>query len=257
MSKYLLRNLDSLKERLDGEKLSLFLDYDGTLAPIAARPEDASLPLDVKGLLRSLSSIYPLAIITGRGIEDIRKRVPLKGVVFAANHGMEVWGDDFTLLYDAGAAKNSELKKVRISTDAIARSYRGVILEDKKRTLSLHYRLLDARSSKGFLGRIREQTREAVSRGFLRITEGKKVIEIRPRVEWDKGKVVAWLLDRVPFRSTFPIYMGDDETDKDAFREVRGVGCSIFVGGSGGGGADYYLRSQGEVKKFLRWLKEL
>jgi trehalose-phosphatase len=255
VSKYLLKNIEYLGGLIEGKKLSLFLDYDGTLTPIVGRPEGARLPFQIKELLRVLSSLYPTVIISGRGLGDIRDRVSLKGMVYAGNHGMEVWSEDFTMVFDPGGAAKEELKRLLSLFKALPRSFPGVIVENKGATLSIHYRLLDTREVRPFVKKLREVTGPSLEKGLVRVTEGKKVFEIRPPVSWHKGRVVEWILKRRIFSSSIPIYVGDDETDKDGFRAIRGRGFSVFVGGAEKE-ADFFLKAQDEVKLFLGWLKE-
>jgi trehalose-phosphatase len=255
VSKYLLKNLEYLERLVKGKSISLFLDYDGTLTPIVGRPERARLSFQTKELLRALETLYPTVIISGRGLGDIRERVSLKAMVYAGNHGMEVWSDAFTMVFDPGRAAKDELKKLLGLLRGLPRSFRGVIVENKGATISVHYRLLDTREVKPFVKKLRGVTGPSMDRGLVWVTEGKKVFEIRPPVLWHKGRAVEWILKRAGFSLTVPIYVGDDETDKDGFRAVRGRGFSVFVGGAEKE-ADFYLKAQGEVTPFLEWLKE-
>jgi trehalose-phosphatase len=256
VSRYLLKNIEYLEHLVKGKNISLFLDYDGTLTPIVGRPEGARLSFQIKELLRALAPLYPTVIISGRELGDIRERVSLKAMVYAGNHGMEVWSDAFTMVFDPGRAAKDELKKLLGLLRRLPRNFRGVIVENKGATISVHYRLLDTREVRPFVKKLREVTGPSLDKGLIRITEGKKVFEIRPPVLWHKGSAVEWILKRERFSSTVPIYVGDDETDRDGFRAVRGRGFSVFVGGSEKE-ADFYLKAQGEVKLFLGWLKEL
>jgi trehalose-phosphatase len=256
VSKYLLKNLDYLGGLLKGRAISLFLDYDGTLTPIVGRPEGARLSYQIKELLRALVRLYPTVIISGRALDDLIERVSIKGLVYAGNHGMEIFSEGFTMVFDTGSGAREELKRLNALLRGLPRSFRGVIIEDKGATLSVHYRLLDAREVKPFARKFMEITGPSVEKGLVRVTEGKKVFEVRPPVFWHKGKAVEWMLARRGFSATWPIYAGDDETDMDAFRVVKGAGSSVFVG-SGERGADFYLKAQDEVKNFLNWLKDL
>ncbi len=129
------------------------------------------------------------------------------------------------------------------------------MLEDKGATLSLHYRLVDGWQVAGLKKDLSEVVGPFKERGLVKVTTGKKVIELRPQIDWDKGRAVEWILGREPFTSTFPIYIGDDETDRDGFRAVNGIGTSIYVGGEDAR-ASYHMR-QSSVLGFLRWLIEL
>ena len=252
---------------LSNKKLSLMLDYDGTLTPIVGRPQDAALSFKMKELLRSLAARYPLAVITGRALDDIKSLVGLRSITYAANHGLEVSSSDttpapFTMVFDPGRGTTEELKRLSTELDALGAACRGAVVEDKGATLSVHYRLVDSSGIEGFLGDVKAVLRTSEAGGLVRVTEGKKVIEVRPRVSWDKGSVVKWLMQRHVFASTFPVYLGDDATDSDAFSALKGVGLSVFVGatpdtaGAKGMGADYMLGTQAEVYGFLKRLGE-
>ena len=254
---------------LSNKKLSLMLDYDGTLTPIVGRPQDAALSFKMKELLRSLAARYPLAVITGRGLDDIKTLVGLRSITYAANHGLEVSSSNlipapFTMVFDPGRGTTDELKRLSAELEALGAACRGAVVEDKGATLSVHYRLVDSSVLEGFLGDVKAVLRAPQKNGLVRVTEGKKVIEVRPMVSWDKGSVVKWLIDRQGFASTFPVYMGDDATDFDAFSALRGVGLSVFVGALACAtedpldrGADCLLGSQNEVYGFLKRLYEL
>lgn len=246
-----------LEGKFKGREVSLFLDFDGTLAPIVARPELAALSYFMKQLLRSLPAYYPVIVITGRGMKDIKDRVGMKGIVYAANHGMEIWSENFTMLYDLGDAKK-EIRKIENLLKEQFGKYKGIVYENKGATTSVHYRLLDSREKKDFLPKVKEFLRAFENDGLVKITDGKKVVEIRPPISWNKGSAVDWILDRAPFNGTVPVYVGDDQTDFDGFRAVKDVGVSVYVGSTSveKAGADFYLKSQLEVNEFLQWLKD-
>jgi trehalose-phosphatase len=256
MSKYLLKNLDQLGSQLKGKSISLFFDFDGTLTPIMGRPEVARLSFNTRELLRVLALRYPTVVISGRSLDDITGRVSLKGVVYAGNHGMEIRSESFTMLFDQGKAVKAEMKKLLSLLKGMPPKFRGVIIENKGVTLSVHYRLLDSRDVRAFTKRLKEIVRQSVESGLISLSEGKKVFEIRPPVDWNKGRAVDWIMQRRVFSSTVPIYLGDDVTDRDAFKAVKGSGVSVYVGGSDKE-ADFYLKAQGEVGAFLMWLKDL
>ncbi len=253
MSVHLLKNLDHLKEIFNGRRVSLFLDYDGTVTPIVARPERASLSYQMKEILRKLARAYPTAIISGRSLKDVRRKVGIPGIAYAGNHGTEIWDEDYTMVFDAGAEYKRELKKIEEELRSLALSFRGVIVENKGHSLTLHYRLLDTHNQRLFTQRYEETVRDALQRGVVRLAFSKKAFEVRPPGDWNKGSAVRWLLERKHFASTFPVYVGDDETDKDAFRAIAGRGMSVFVGAETEA-ADYHLVAQTEVKTFLKWL---
>ncbi|VAV83114.1 Trehalose-6-phosphate phosphatase [hydrothermal vent metagenome] len=247
--------------RLPGRRLSLFLDFDGTLAPIAETPALAELPPGSREVLKRLSSIYPVAVISGRGLADIREKVGLTNITYGANHGMtirsappETASKGFEMDYDIGADKLEELKAAAKVLREVEARYEGVLVEDKGATLSLHYRRLEAGQIEALMKELDSELGTFKERGLLRVTGGKKVIELRPAVDWNKGRAVEWILGQEPFASTCPVYIGDDETDRDGFRAVRGIGVSVYVGAEDKD-VSYHME-QSSVVGFLRWLIE-
>lgn len=236
--------------------LLLLMDYDGTLTPIVERPEEAIIPTDMKRHLLQLSKRYPIAIISGRALKDIRKLVGLRKIYYAGNHGLEISGPSLRLV-------RPEAEKVAPTVSEICNDLMvklghidGVIVEDKGLTASIHHRLV-APGKLGELKRIfTKTTRPHLRAGRVKIARGKKVLEIRPNINWGKGKAVLWIIEALkPKGEALPIYLGDDETDEDAFRALRGRGMTILVSKTPRkSNAEYFLRDVGEVKVFLRKL---
>ncbi|MFQ5329741.1 MAG: trehalose-phosphatase [Thermodesulfobacteriota bacterium] len=245
--------IEEFKERVGGVALSLFLDYDGTLAPIVGRPEDAALSYSMKEVLRRLQRRYPMAIISGRSLDDIMSRVAIKGVVYAGNHGFEIESEAFSYRMEEAQEFKDRLPAIAAKLHSCLSGFKGVIVEDKGLTLSVHYRLVDIREAPGVIEAVNGALASFKAEGRVRVTRGKKVIEVRPPVKWGKGKAVTWILARGPFVETIPVYIGDDETDRAAFRAIKGRGLSIVVGHRWKE-ADYFLRDQSEVIALLKWL---
>lgn len=262
MSEYLLENLGKLFASFGASaRPSVFFDYDGTLSAIAERPESAVLTQRMRSLLAAVTRRYPTVVISGRAVDDLMGKVRIEtGLVYAGNHGMEIRADSFSLVCDPGRAAKLEIARLRRSLAAAIAGFEGAFVEDKGQTLSVHYRLLRPASLvEDLRTRFFEITSGPASGGLIRVTEGKKVLEVRPPVEWNKGSAVKWIMKRPAFRSTVPLYLGDDETDRDGFSAVSGSGVSVFIGHreATGSGADYHLKSQREVEGFCRWLSGL
>lgn len=255
-----LDSLDEIRGRLSGRPLFMCLDYDGTLTPIVARPELAMLGAEMRQTLAQLSRVYPTAVISGRAKEDARRAVDLEGIYYAGNHGLEIEGPDGTdLRYDAGAEFIPALQEVYGELERQLGTIEGILIENKTYSLSVHFRNVDEKH----LPRI-EQTVDAAlaERPSLRRREGKKVFEVRPAIDWDKGKAVLWLLDALGPRTENAnvVYVGDDVTDEDAFRAVRDSGRGfgvIVLEEPRETAADYVLRSVDEVRIFLHDLVEM
>ena len=266
---HLLSSWPEITKRLQSAKgILLFADYDGTLTPIVDRPEDAILPDDTKKVLRALSVLpgFTVGIISGRSLADVMERVGLISVVYAGNHGMEIKEVSGIIYVDP------EVKKAQPIIDGIYKKLvkkigriKGVLVENKGLSLSIHYRLVD----EGMLRKVRTTfdnvVNEAKESGDVRVTHGKKVFEVRPAVDIDKGRAIRKLIDKHRNGSApdggklVPIYIGDDRTDEDGFRAIEeyGKGISIFVGApETQSAARYFLNSTDEVADFLRMLYE-
>jgi len=253
--KYLFKNLQAFRERLH-TKPTLFFDYDGTLTPIVARPERAYMSYEIHELLRVLTRFYTVVVISGRTLKDVMERVDIEEIIYAGNHGMEIYSKWFTMVYDFGGAVKILLRRLNNELKGLAEKYKGAIVEDKGFTLSIHYRLVDIREAERLVAEVKALLKPFEERRQIRVTEGKKVVEIRPPTTWNKGEAVRWLMERPLLKGTVPLYVGDDVTDIDAFRAIGSSGVSISVGRMEED-AQFYLKSQSEVKRLLKYLKEL
>ena len=232
---------------------AVFLDYDGTLTPIVSHPEDASLSDSMRQTLRSLAARLPVAILSGRDLDDVRGRVLVDGIVYAGSHGFDIagagglrreLGDAYLPVLDA--AEN----ELREALDDIA----GAQLERKHFSVAAHYRNVNENDA----GRVALAVHAvAAKHGQLRRIDGKKVYELLPDIDWSKGKAVLWLLEtlEVDRGKALPIYIGDDRTDEDAFCTLEKRGIGILVGEQPQAtAASYWLKNPDEVECFLREL---
>ena len=243
----------------------LLSDYDGTLTPIVGRPQDAILPPEVREKLGALAKrrSFSIGIISGRSLSAVKALVGLEGIYYAGNHGLEIAGPGLKFVHP-------EAKKAQVVIRELARQFlaglgrlEGVIMEDKGLSLSVHYRLVPPDKVKDVERIFQQITAPAVRKGNIRVTTGKKVLEVRPPIDWDKGKAVETIIKEIKallkVEQLLTIYLGDDTTDEDAFRILhRPQGWSIFVGQDGKlSRADYFLSSTSEVAAFLSRLLEL
>jgi trehalose 6-phosphate phosphatase len=217
---------EALLAQAAGRRLAFFLDYDGTLTPIVERPEDAVLSEATRDVLRRLAARHPVAIVSGRDLEDVRARVGLEDVHYAGCHGFEIAGPRGSRVHEAAAAAAPQLGAAADMVAHDTRGIPGVQLERKRFTLAVHYRRVpEARAHDVHQAVLRAQARHPA----LRITSGKKVYELQPDVDWDKGRAVQWLIETLRLEDALPVYIGDDVTDEDAFRALAGRGIGIAV----------------------------
>jgi len=257
--RYLFSDWDKLSSKIqDSLDVFLFLDYDGTLTPIVRRPGQAKFPRSVKNSINKLKRdrMFTIAIISGRSLKDVKKMVGMKGIIYAGNHGLEMEGSGIRFsMPPAVDLARPIVKKIGTQLRKDIKNIIGVFVEDKGATLSLHYRLARPKDSALIKKKLDKIVKPYIISKKIRITSGKKVWEVRPNLDWNKGRAVNWLLKK---RNAFPLYIGDDITDVDAFRAIRGRGVSVFVGKPKRGiSSDYFLSNPREVAKFLKKLTML
>ena len=251
--KHLFEDWENIQARIQqAQNLFLFLDYDGTLTPIVSLPELALCPSEVKRhleKLRDLLKVY-LAIISGRSLEDLREKVGISGIIYVGNHGLEIQNPDGRHKKVLSSARTRELKRITQNLQNSLKEIPGILFEEKGPILSVHYRNVHQK----FFARISQVLEEELQqwRDRWKMSSGKMVLEIRPNVDFHKGKAVREILKTVPSLGLLPIYLGDDQTDEDAFRVVKGQGFSVYVGtGRLLSEADFFLQNPDEVQEFL------
>jgi len=244
-----LEHVEEITGRSD--QLAVFLDYDGTLTAIVSDPKEALLSDSMRQTLRTLATQAPVAILSGRELEDVRKRVAIDGIVYAGSHGFDIAGPRRLRRQEATKflpALDAAEKELREKLAGIA----GALIERKRFSIAAHYRKVnesDFPILERVVSEVAEQHRE------LRRMEGKKVYELLPCTDWDKGKAVLWLLENLGLEhgKVRPIYIGDDRTDEDAFRALGQCGAGILVSEQPRPtAASYSLKDPTEVERFLR-----
>lgn len=250
-----LARREEIRERLAGGPVAVFLDYDGTLAPIVDDPGAAALPSGTRDVLARLAGRCPVAILSGRDLEDVVDRVGLERLHYAGSHGFDLRAPDglrerraedrLPALDGAEAALREELGGLA-----------GVEIERKRFGVAVHVRRAGAEATATAEDRLEEV---AGRHPGLALHHGKQVHELRPAAEWDKGRALERLLEHMGLdRSRArPVYVGDDVTDEDAFRAVADGGVGIVVRGEGDDRptrAAYALAGPEAVRRFLEAL---
>lgn len=248
-----------LEERLSGRRPAVFLDYDGTLTPIVERPEDAIISESMREAVSGLAKRCPVCVVSGRDRAVVQELMGLDNLVVAGSHGFDIWSpDEGTIEHDSGSGFEDLLEGVKAKLREETEDIQGASVEPKKASVAVHYRLV--------LEENRTKIKEIVDRLLadnpenLKVTPGKMVYELQPKIDWDKGKAVLYLLETLELDrdDVVPIYLGDDFTDEDAFEALEGRGIGVFVGVADDPelagrttSADYVLSDIPDVERFL------
>jgi trehalose 6-phosphate phosphatase len=223
-------------------------DFDGTLASIVKNPDDAKMSERVESSVVQLNNLVPVAIITGRSVTDIKKRLAFTPAYVIGNHGMEGFGDM--------DEETVNLKKTQGFKDQLLNKYEndfkylGIDLENKGHSLTMHYRNApDTANAQRFLSVI---TKELVG---AHVSEGKMVFNILPTASVTKGEAFIRIMKSE--NAKFGFYIGDDETDEDVFKQKDPNIISVRVGWSATSQARFYLKDQNEIEILLSSLLKL
>ncbi|HEX7467471.1 MAG TPA: trehalose-phosphatase [Methanobacterium sp.] len=265
MPKYLFNHLKDLYV-FKNDKTSILTDIDGTISEIANIPDEALVTPSMQKVLSRLNNKFKMVgVISGRSAKKAKAMVGVDGVVYIGNHGMEyiigneIFIDDEALKYlenikrSLEKLKNGELSKIN-----------GLIFEDKGVCIAIHYR--ECELHENTRKKILNAINDSVDASKLKLTEGRKVVEIKPPISRDKGFIVEKILEK--YDTDRVIYLGDDVTDYDAFiklKELEKKGkirmASIIVLSKEipdyvKNSSLFYVRSVDEVQRFFKWLLE-
>jgi alpha,alpha-trehalase len=254
-----LEHLSEIERQLQGKQPAVFVDYDGTLTPIVSRPDLAQLSEKSRETLRRLAQLSVVAIVSGRDLVDVQKLVSLDTLVYAGSHGFDIRGPDgLAMQHASGPQYLPLLARAAEELDARIGAIEGVLIERKGFAVATHFRLVADRD----LDAVRAGVQHVAGQHpGLRITRGKKVVELRPDIEWDKGTAVRWLLRTLGLHhaAVLPMFIGDDLTDEDAFVALEPNGLSFLVCNVAEvrTHAKFLLRDTDEVRHFLSFLVRL
>ncbi|EEE65353.1 hypothetical protein OsJ_20634 [Oryza sativa Japonica Group] len=256
-----LGSFEQVAAAASGKRVVVFLDYDGTLSPIVADPDMAFMSDEMRAAVRDVAEHFPAAIVTGRCVDKVQSFVGLPELYYAGSHGMDIKGpssneeEDTKILLQPAREFLPVINKAYKALMEKTKSTPGARVENNKFCLSVHFRCVDEKRWNPLAEQVKAVLRDYPE---LKLTQGRKVLEIRPSIMWDKGKAVEFLLKSLGFdddrRDVLPVYIGDDRTDEDAFKVLRkrGQGLGILVSKCAKEtDASYSLQDPAEVMEFL------
>ncbi len=248
-------SFDEIRHRLDEAAGLLFgTDFDGTLSPIAENP-DAPEPTEPN--LQSLRTfrdhphVRP-AVISGRGLADLRDRLGLSGVDCVGNHGLELGIGGTRETHPEAASAEPVIETVCHKLTGRLDEIDGTLVENKGVTATVHYRQVDRNAVETVESHVRDAVADQGD-GEIEIHDGKESLELRPAADWDKGSALAQLREHVE-DDWLPLYIGDDTTDEAGFRTLGEEGITVHVGEGETTAAAYRVRDSTEAEVFIRWL---
>nr|XP_011460289.1 PREDICTED: probable trehalose-phosphate phosphatase C isoform X1 [Fragaria vesca subsp. vesca] len=253
-----------------GKQIVMFLDYDGTLSPIVEDPDKAFMSNEMREAVRAVAKYFPTAIVSGRSRHKVYSFVKLAELYYAGSHGMDIKGPskrnkyknaiNQAVLYQPASAFVPMIAEVCKILVKKTKSISGAKVENNKFCLSVHFRCVEEKSWDALAKQVSLVLDEYPE---LKLTQGRKVLEIKPDIKWDKGKALEFLLKSLGYANNssevLPVYIGDDRTDEDAFKVLRdrgqGQGIGILVSKvPKETKASYTLQEPAEVKDFLQRL---
>ncbi len=253
-----LEDFELFAARIKNKKIALFLDYDGTLAPIVDDPDQAVMTDDMREVLMQLAELLPVAIISGRDRPDVQNLVGIKNLYYAGSHGFDIAGpDNMETVEEKGKEFLPALDLAEKDVRQRIENIQGAWVERKKYSIAVHYRKVDEKKT----DKVEKAVRKVA--GFhneLKLSGGKKIFELQPKLDWHKGKALMWLLDKLNLDKPeiIPMYIGDDVTDEDAFKTLadRGIGV-VVMDPPRDTKAGFRLKDPDEVTIFLNKIIQL
>jgi len=242
-------------DRLAEKTPVFFLDYDGTLTPIVQHPEDAVISDEMRDTLSDLAGCFTVAVVTGRDKEDVRDFIRLDNLIYSGSHGYVTSGPEGLYM------EHEESEKIIQTMDKVEHDLHdlldgqaaGVQIDRKRYAIAVHYRNAEEKDVP-FVFEVVEKMLEKYQN--LKSGEGKMVVEIKPDIDWHKGKAVLWIYEALGLAKKpdhIPVFIGDDVTDEDAFKALKGKGLGILVENRGQNtAADYSLKNVFQVRQFFR-----
>lgn len=252
-----LNNIDEILSQLENKIPALFLDYDGTLTPIVSDPEKALLSDKNKKAISKLAQIIPVAVISGRDRANVASKIGLDNLIYAGSHGYDITGPNgLDMQYGPGQETLPLLDEAESHLKSKLADINGAMVERKKYAIAVHYRNVED-SKVGDVKKIVND--ELAKQSKLKEGLGKKIIELKPNLDWHKGKALDWILGKLDLKSEkyIPMFIGDDVTDEDALEVLKDHGIGIIVGNHDETtNANYLLNDTDEVAEFLQIISD-
>ncbi|XP_061357087.1 probable trehalose-phosphate phosphatase D [Gastrolobium bilobum] len=276
-----LNNFEEVMSIAKGKEIVVFLDYDGTLSQIVDNPDQAYMSDAMRAAVREVASCFPTAIVSGRSRDKVYEFVKLRNVYYAGSHGLDIStpfgstkhedkkyqtkGGNQVVHFHPAKEFLPTIQEIRKILKEKTTLIKGSMIEDNMFCISVHYRRVKNEEDIVVLREIVESIMKSYPN--FHISGGRKVMEIRPNVNWDKGHALMYLLDTLGFDNSndvLPMYIGDDRTDEDAFKVIRHIGRGFPIVVSSIAKetkASYSLRDPADVMTFLKrlakWKKNL
>ncbi len=249
---------EEITQKLQGHKPILFLDYDGTLCHIVKDPDKAQLTVEMRDVLSQLATKVTVAVVSGRDRADVQEKVSLDKVVYAGSHGFDIEGPNgLALQYEEGLKAQPDLDEATQNLQKKIGTISGVRIERKKYAIAVHYRNVADPHVDEVITAVKEELGRHKN---LKGGGGKKIMELKPNIDWHKGRATEWLLKKLNTNNdkVLPIFIGDDLTDEDGLKAVHQNGIGILAGEHGEKTwAHYRLADVEEVQDFLQQLNTL
>jgi trehalose-phosphatase len=241
-----------------GRPLLVVSDFDGALVPLVADPSEARLPPQVREDLRTLATTdgVTVAVLSGRGLDDLRGRVGLSSVVYGGCHGLEMAGPGMAFCHAGADARRGVLADVARELRGRLATFPGVLVEAKGLAVTVHYRHAGADAADRLAGHVR-----AVAGAYRDVTlaPGRKAFELLPVGDWDRGRCIAWLETRVRARAGGPVatvYLGDAAAGEDTVRTLHGRAITVMVGARPAVGAAHRVPAVHDVHRVIAGLAD-
>ncbi len=241
-------------EHLKRKNIFLLFDFDGTLVPIKKNPENCYLSYELKKILQELNNKIKIGIISGRDLQDLKKRISISDIYYSGSHGLQIEGLDIKYINPDARRLKPYINKIYKEVKNLTYEFRGTLIEKKNFSFTLHYRKVDTKKREELKNLFFDIMRN-YNQDYIKILNGKMVFEVLPAVNWNKGNAVSLLLNSCKSEH-FPIFIGDDITDETVFDEIKDRGLTIKVGYSKKTMAKYFIKNQREIYKLIKIMKE-